>query len=299
MLKVNLKRRKKKIVFVFSMISFLLMVHVILTVVHSGYKENFVCSFFNQAICQKVPFCRPVFDTNPCVGGELCLTVAYPELFQNCSLKRETDNTKSIINKPTSPIQTYIKPENGCSAVWSNCNCKYIAIRTVDLQEPRSDCARDCINESITQTPPVFYTYGNCVIAPEKDRFSCANYDQLNCPSISTNGTGCYIGSGTDSIPGTDFGCVGTIKYTSVIIELDIPFEVEGTLSTEQIKKQRNLIESTQKELIAQIPGIFEVYKQYTLTPSLAIKANKEALEFLQDSNLVQHIQEDKPDRAF
>ena len=153
-----------------------------------------MCTFLNRPMCQNVPFCKPVFvDTNPC-KGEICPTVAYPQLYKECILKTSTSNSNSSKN--------------------------------VNLQKDNSPNSR-----------------------------------------------------------------------TNVIVTLNIPFEAEGYLSETQIEAQRKLVTKTQNELLSKITGEFSMYKKYTILPNIALKVDKEAMEYLSTSSLVKHIQEDKPDR--
>ena len=181
----------------FVMVILLLLVlttHLVLIKTNTGYKTNNVCTFLNRPFCQKIPFCEPFFvDTNPC-KGEICPTVAYPQLYKECILKTSvTNNSESSIN--------------------------------VNRQEDNSPNSK-----------------------------------------------------------------------TSVIVTLDIPFEAEGYLSETQVETQRKLINKTQNELLSKITGEFSMYKIFTITPSVALKVDNEAMEYLSSSPLVKDIQEDKAD---
>lgn len=260
------KSKKRKIAFVVVGLLTILFIPTALTIYNDLFKqENCVGPWSHRE-------CRGIELDNKCYGYQ----------YSVCGMP-------SISPQP--PDNSISTSNNNCVAIWSNCNCAYKAVKKDKVDEYMVDCQRECTNKP-TIPATALNIYGRCVIASETDRFDCRNYAKYDCPPAVT---GCSTGGGTDSMPGTSFGCQGKIENTSVIVELNIPFEAEGYLSSEEVQKQRDLIKSTQKELISQIPGVYEIYKRYIVTPNLSIKVNQEALEFLQSSPLVKTVQEDKP----
>lgn len=121
--------------------------------------------------------------------------------------------------------------------------------------------------------------------------FDCEIYDHTVCPID----LGCELVSRNNSMQ-SEPSCIGEIKHSSVIVTLNIPYEAEGYLTPDEVEKQRKLIVSTRIELLSEIPGLYEVYKEYTTLPNVAMKVDDEALEFLQESELVEAVSEDRKD---
>lgn len=87
--------------------------------------------------------------------------------------------------------------------------------------------------------------------------------------------------------------------FLYVIVGLNVEFIPEGSLSKKGIALQRELIKEKQKELIKNLPIGSSVYKQYQVTPTIAIKVDTKGLDYLIRSPLVKTIHEDVLDIAF
>jgi len=81
-----------------------------------------------------------------------------------------------------------------------------------------------------------------------------------------------------------------------VLVGLKVPWQMESSLSEEQVRSQRNSIASIQKELLTELDGkSYKIMRRYDSIPGIALEVGPDALAELALSPKVTNVLLDKP----
>ena len=100
----------------------------------------------------------------------------------------------------------------------------------------------------------------------------------------------------TDKIPDEIINQAANAGKVLVLVGLNVPWILEGTLTEDEVVTQRRAIGSAQNDLLTQLSGTdFRIIRVYDSIPGIALEVGNDALVVLTKSNSVSNV---LPDRA-
>ncbi|HUC97300.1 MAG TPA: hypothetical protein VMR88_02410 [Candidatus Polarisedimenticolaceae bacterium] len=100
----------------------------------------------------------------------------------------------------------------------------------------------------------------------------------------------------TDKVPDEIIEQAASAGKVLVLVGLNVPWTMEGTLTDNEIVNQRRSIGSAQNDLLTQLSGTdFRVIRVYDSIPGIALEVGNEALAVLRKSTSVSNVLPDRP----
>ena len=100
----------------------------------------------------------------------------------------------------------------------------------------------------------------------------------------------------TDKVPGELINQAASAGKVLVLVGLNVPWTMEGTLTENEIVTQRRAIGSAQNDLLTQLSGTeFRIVRVYEAIPGIALEVGNDALAVLRKSNSVSNVLPDRP----
>jgi hypothetical protein len=100
----------------------------------------------------------------------------------------------------------------------------------------------------------------------------------------------------TDKVPGELINQAASAGKVLVLVGLNVPWTMEGTLTENEIVTQRRAIGSAQNDLLTQLSGTeFRIVRVYDAIPGIALEVGNDALAVLRKSNSVSNVLPDRP----
>ena len=102
--------------------------------------------------------------------------------------------------------------------------------------------------------------------------------------------------SSTDKVPDEIVNQAASAGKVLVLVGLNVPWNMEGTLTENEIVIQRRAIGSAQNDLLTQLSGTeFRIVRVYDAIPGIALEVGNDALAVLRKSNSVSNVLPDRP----
>ena len=100
----------------------------------------------------------------------------------------------------------------------------------------------------------------------------------------------------TDKVPDELVNQAVNAGKVLVLVGLNVPWTMEGTLTEHEIVTQRRAIGSAQNDLLTQLSGTdFRIVRVYESIPGIALEVGNDALAVLGKSNRVSNVLPDRP----
>ena len=100
----------------------------------------------------------------------------------------------------------------------------------------------------------------------------------------------------TDKVPHEIVNEAANAGKVLVLVGLNVPWTMEGTLTENEVISQRRAIGSAQKDLLTQLSGTeFSIIRVYDSIPGIALEVGNDALAVLRNSNSVSNVLPDRP----
>jgi hypothetical protein len=100
----------------------------------------------------------------------------------------------------------------------------------------------------------------------------------------------------TDKVPDEIVNQAASAGKVLVLVGLNVPWSMEGTLTENEIATQRGAIGSAQDDLLTQLSGTeFKIIRVYDVIPGIALEVGNDALAVLRKSNSVSNVLPDRP----
>jgi hypothetical protein len=100
----------------------------------------------------------------------------------------------------------------------------------------------------------------------------------------------------TDKVPGELVNQAANAGKVLVLVGLNVPWTLEGTLTENEIVTQRQAIGLAQNDLLTQLSGTeFRIVRVYDSIPGIALEVGNDALAVLRKSNSVSNVLPDRP----
>ena len=102
--------------------------------------------------------------------------------------------------------------------------------------------------------------------------------------------------SSTDKVPDEIVNQAASAGKVLVLVGLNVPWNMEGALTENEIVIQRRAIGSAQNDLLTQLSGTdFRIVRVYDAIPGIALEVGNDALAVLRQSNSVSNVLPDRP----
>lgn len=99
-----------------------------------------------------------------------------------------------------------------------------------------------------------------------------------------------------DKVPPEVFNQAATAGKVLVLVGLNVPWSMEGTLTDHEVIAQRRAIGSAQRDLLSELTGTeYKVVRVYDVIPGIALEVGNEALAVLKNSGSVINVLPDRP----
>jgi hypothetical protein len=100
----------------------------------------------------------------------------------------------------------------------------------------------------------------------------------------------------TDKVPDEIMNQAASAGKVLVLVGLNVPWTMEGTLTENEVVTQRRAIGSAQNDLLTQLSGTeFRIVQVYDSIPGIALEVGNDALAVLSKSNSVSNVLADRP----
>jgi hypothetical protein len=100
----------------------------------------------------------------------------------------------------------------------------------------------------------------------------------------------------TDKVPDEIINQAASAGKVLVLVGLNVPWTMEGTLTENEVVTQRRAIGSAQNDLLTQLSGTeFRIVRVYDSIPGIALEVGNDALAVLRKSNSVSNVLPDRP----
>jgi len=99
-----------------------------------------------------------------------------------------------------------------------------------------------------------------------------------------------------DKVPSEVFNQAATAGKVLVLVGLNVPWSMEGTLADNEVVAQRRAIGSAQRDLLSELAGTeYKIVRVYDVIPGMALEVGNEALAVLKNSGSVTNVLPDRP----
>ena len=100
----------------------------------------------------------------------------------------------------------------------------------------------------------------------------------------------------TDKVPDEIINQAASAGKVLVLVGLNVPWTLEGTLTENEVVTQRRAIGSARNDLLTQLSGTdFRIVRVYDSIPGIALEVGNDALAVLRRSNNVSNVLPDRP----
>jgi hypothetical protein len=104
--------------------------------------------------------------------------------------------------------------------------------------------------------------------------------------------------AGAEKIPAELSAQTANNEAIPVLVGLNVPWQIESTLSDDAILLQRQAINLVQNQLLSELSGTrYKIVRRYEVVPGLALEIGSDALVVLANSTSVTNVLPDRPAR--